>query len=123
LRPKTGSPAAFIIDGGIPGEYDFHSGKTIQGEQESQQQPHLSLGRRLLKSGVALGITALVSYYFGTSGVLVPGGLAFIPLVYVHGYWLPKQGINGWTVELRDKYYALRRIQPPDPPTGEPSGE
>lgn len=85
--------------------------------------PHLSRGRRLLKSGVALGITALVSYYFGTSGVLVPGGLAFIPLVYVHGYWLPKQGINGWTAELRDKYYALRRIQPPDPPTGEPSGE
>jgi len=26
----------------------------------------------------------------------------------IHLWWLPKHGINGWTGEPREKYYALR---------------
>jgi hypothetical protein len=26
----------------------------------------------------------------------------------IHGWWLPKHGVNGFTGEPRDKYYALR---------------
>ncbi len=77
--------------------------------------PYLSLSRRILKSAITLGVTALVSHYFGTKGVLIVGTIALIPLIYVHGIWLPRQGINGWTAEPRDKYYALRGIKPPAP--------
>ena len=31
-----------------------------------------------------------------------------IPVVVVHMWWLPKHGVNGWTGEPKDKYYALR---------------
>ena len=32
--------------------------------------------------------------------------------VYVHAWWLPKHGVNGWTGEPRDKYYELLKIRP-----------
>jgi hypothetical protein len=64
--------------------------------------------RRVLKVVLALAASAVVSYYFGTKGVLVLLSLFLLPLVYVHGYWLPKNGVNGWTAEPREKYYALR---------------
>jgi len=28
--------------------------------------------------------------------------------VFVHVWWLPRHGINGWTGEPKEKYYALR---------------
>lgn len=31
-----------------------------------------------------------------------------LPVIYVHGVWLPRHGVNGWTAEPREKYYALR---------------
>ena len=70
--------------------------------------PFLSVGRRLLKAGIALAATALISYFFGRTGVLIAGGLMTIPLIYVHGFWLPRHGVNGWTGEPRDRYYELR---------------
>ncbi|MBI3235676.1 MAG: hypothetical protein HYZ42_16840 [Bacteroidetes bacterium] len=33
-----------------------------------------------------------------------------VPLIYVHGYYLPKKkGINGWTGEPKSKYYEFRK--------------
>jgi hypothetical protein len=32
-----------------------------------------------------------------------------IGLAVVHGWWLPKHGINGWTGQPREKYLALVR--------------
>ncbi|HVY94661.1 MAG TPA: hypothetical protein VHA14_17990, partial [Bryobacteraceae bacterium] len=63
---------------------------------------------RALKTALALTVTAVVSYYFGRKGVVAMLAVMTIPLVYVHGYWLPKNGVNGWTAEPREKYYALR---------------
>jgi len=35
--------------------------------------------------------------------------LFLIPLVYVHGYVLPRRkGINGWTGEPKSRYYEFR---------------
>jgi hypothetical protein len=32
-----------------------------------------------------------------------------IPLLYIHGYYLPrKKGINGWTGEPKSRYYEFR---------------
>ena len=76
--------------------------------------PKLPLWRRLLKTAVALAVTALISHYFGRTGVVIASGIVLIPLIYVHGIWLPRHGVNGWTGEPRAKYYALRGWPPPE---------
>jgi hypothetical protein len=70
--------------------------------------PRLPVWRRLLKSLVTLIVTAVISYYFGHQGVIIGFGIVMLPLIYVHGIWLPRHGVNGWTGEPREKYYALR---------------
>ena len=75
--------------------------------------PMLTLPRRIAKIALILSITAAVSYFFGRTGVVVAFGIAFLPIVYIHGIWLPKHGVNGWTGEPKAKYYALRGWPPP----------
>jgi len=75
--------------------------------------PFQPMWRRALKIAVALAITAAVSLYFGRKGVLVWFALAVLPIIYVHGIWLPRHGVNGWTGEPKEKYYALRGWPPP----------
>jgi peptidoglycan biosynthesis protein MviN/MurJ (putative lipid II flippase) len=77
--------------------------------------PDKPLWRRLLKSVFTLAISAAISQYFGRTGVLIAIGIALLLLIYVHAIWLPRHGINGWTAEPRDKYYALRGWSPPNP--------
>jgi hypothetical protein len=77
-------------------------------------EPMMPLWRRLMKTAVALAVTALISYLFGRVGVIVAFGVAVAALIYVHGIWLPRHGVNGWTAEPREKYYALRGWPPPD---------
>ena len=77
-------------------------------------EPQQPLWRRLLKIFVALAITALISHYFGRTGVIIAVAIATLPVIYVHGIWLPRHGVNGWTGEPREKYYALRGWPPPD---------
>jgi len=74
--------------------------------------PRLPLLRRVLKVFAALAVTALLSHYFGRTGVLIGIGIAMLPVIYVHGIWLPRHGVNGWTGEPREKYYALRGWTP-----------
>jgi hypothetical protein len=75
--------------------------------------PHMPLSRRLLKTLLLLAITAFISWYFGRRGVLIAFGLAMLPVLYIHGIWLPRHGVNGWTAEPREKYHALRGWPPP----------
>jgi hypothetical protein len=72
------------------------------------------LWRRLLKAFAALAMTAVISHFFGRTGVLVAFGIAALPVIFVHAIWLPRHGISGWTGEPRDKYYALRGWAPPE---------
>ena len=76
--------------------------------------PRMPLYRRVLKTLIALAATALISHYFGRTGVIIAGCVALAPLIYVHGIWLPRHGVNGWTAEPREKYYALRGWPPPE---------
>jgi hypothetical protein len=62
----------------------------------------------------ALATTAIISYYFGRTGVIIGFGIAALPVIYVHGIWLPRYGVNGWSGEPLEKYYALRGWPPPD---------
>jgi hypothetical protein len=77
-------------------------------------EPFAPVWRRVLKAAVTLAITAAVSYYFGRKGVLIALGIAFLPVLYIHAIWLPRHGVNGWTGEPREKYYALRGWPPPE---------
>jgi hypothetical protein len=77
-------------------------------------EPRQPLWRRILKVVVALVATAIISHYFGRIGVIIAFGIAALPVIYVHAIWLPRHGVNGWTGEPRDKYYALRGWRDPD---------
>jgi len=77
-------------------------------------EQRMPLWRRLLKTAVILAITALLSYYFGRTGVVIAMGIALLPVIYIHAIWLPRHGVNGWTGEPKEKYYALRGWTLPD---------
>jgi hypothetical protein len=64
--------------------------------------------RRVLKLFVITGLVALVSSTAGRAWSAGMIGALLVVVVIVHGWWLPKHGINPWTGEPKDKYYALR---------------
>jgi hypothetical protein len=76
-------------------------------------EPQMPLWRRLLKVFAALATTAIISYHFGRTAVIIAFIVATLPVIYIHGVWLPRHGVNGWTGEPREKYYALRGWPPP----------
>ena len=64
--------------------------------------------RRVLKVFVFVGLVVGISSAFGRAWAMGFLGAMIVPLLVIHGWWLPKQGINGWTGEPKDKYYRLR---------------
>ena len=64
--------------------------------------------RKVLKYFVTLSIVLLISYFFSRTVAFICLGLSILPIIYVHGYLLPKRGINGWTGEPKGKYYDFR---------------
>jgi predicted MFS family arabinose efflux permease len=64
--------------------------------------------RRLLKFLLILALTLALSTALGRRwAFLFLGTLGLFALI-IHGWWLPRHGINGWTGEPKEKYYALR---------------
>ena len=64
--------------------------------------------RRLLKFVVILGVTLGISASIGRPWAFGFLGLLGVGVIIIHGWWLPRHGINGWTGEPKEKYYALR---------------
>lgn len=65
--------------------------------------------RRLLKFILFLAFTLLLTATLGRLWAFLFLGLMALFAVFVHGFWLPwRHGINGWTGEPKEKYYALR---------------
>jgi putative Mn2+ efflux pump MntP len=72
-------------------------------------EQHKPRWRRVLKVAVVLAVILALST---TIGRLWAYGVLMLPLLaaaWVHLYWLPKHGINGWTAEPYDKYLELVR--------------
>lgn len=75
-------------------------------------EEHRPKVRRLLKVGLILGLTVMLSYLglrwvaYGLIGLLGLGA------AYIHIWWLPRPGINGWTGEPKEKYYELLGVIP-----------
>ena len=83
---------------------DFYAGHILLGHFEDFKPKW----RRILKVfvGVALFVVAL-----STLGRFWAWVIFVVPVavggVIVHGWWLPKHGIHGWTGEPREKYLEL----------------
>ncbi|MCC5929282.1 MAG: hypothetical protein JJU28_08565 [Cyclobacteriaceae bacterium] len=55
-----------------------------------------------------LVIVCLISVFFGRMAAMILLAISLIPVAVLHLWWLPKNGINGWTAEPRDRYYEFR---------------
>lgn len=88
----------------------FAVGNILFGHFE-EHKPKL---RRLLKVVLVLAITLVLSSVglrWVAYGLL---GLLGVAAAYVHLWWLPNHGINGWTGEPKEKYYELLGVSPRD---------
>src|SRR5437762_14137985 len=71
-------------------------GNIVFGHFEEQTPKFRRIGKYIL----TLIIVCLVSVYLGRTIAMSFIAVFLIPLLYVHGYYLPrKKGINGWTGE------------------------
>ena len=68
--------------------------------------------RRLLKSLVGVAVLVGASVWAGRVWIYALLGLIAAVVLIVHGWWLPRKGVNGWTAEPRDRYYALMGLDP-----------
>jgi hypothetical protein len=84
----------------------FTLGNILMGHFE-EQTPRI---RRVAKYLLFLAIICGTSVLFGRWVSMTVLGAFIIPLLYIHGYYLPrKKGINGWTGEPKSKYYDYRK--------------
>ena len=64
--------------------------------------------RRVAKFVVTIALVVVVGQTLGRVWVYVGLGLLSLAFLYIHGFWLPSKGINGWTAEPKERYYQLR---------------
>ena len=64
--------------------------------------------RRVLKVLVMLGVIRLIAVQFGRPWALLLIAVLVVFALVIHGWWLPRNGINGWTGEPKARYYELR---------------
>lgn len=64
--------------------------------------------RRVAKVFIGCGLGVLISATAGRPWFYVMLGVMLVLVLVVHCWWLPRKGINGWTAEPLEKYYALR---------------
>jgi hypothetical protein len=81
-------------------------GNILMGQFE-EQTPKI---RRVAKYLLTLILVCGISVFLGRTVAMVLLSCFIFPLLYVHGYYLPKKkGINGWTGEPKGKYYEFRK--------------
>ena len=64
--------------------------------------------RRVLKFILYTTVLCLISWFFGRTWFYITLCILSLFVLIVHGWVLPKKGINGWTAEPKEKYYELR---------------
>jgi hypothetical protein len=81
-------------------------GNMVMGHFEEQTPKIRRVGKYLLTILFVCGMSVLL----GRAVSMVVLGSLLLPIIYVHGYYLPKKkGINGWTGEPKSKYYEFRK--------------
>jgi len=64
--------------------------------------------RRIAKMLLVMALGASVSARYGRIWFWTMFVVMALPVIVIHVWWLPRKGINGWTGEPKEKYYALR---------------
>ncbi len=83
----------------------FAVGNIAMGHFE-EQTPKI---RRVGKYVLILLLICGLSVSFGRAVSMITLSAFVLPLLYIHGYYLPKKkGINGWSGEPKSKYYEFR---------------
>ena len=77
---------------------------------------HRPRWRRLLKSLIGVAMVVGTTAWAGRGWMFALLGVIAIGVLVVHGWWLPRNGVNGWTAEPRDRYYALLGLDPDGKP-------
>jgi hypothetical protein len=81
-------------------------GNILMGHFEERTPKFRRVGKYLLTVIIVCGM----SVYFGRWVSMIFLASFIIPILYIHGYYLPKKkGINGWTGEPKSKYYDFRK--------------
>ena len=75
-------------------------------------EEHRPRWRRLLKSLLLVVIMVGTTAWAGRVWMFVVLGVIAVGVLIIHAWWLPRQGVNGWTAEPRDRYYALVGLDP-----------
>lgn len=81
----------------------FAVGSVLFGHFE-EHKPKL---RRLLKVAVVLAVVVGLAATVGRVWAYTVLAIPLIGAAVIHLWWLPKNGINGWTGEPKDKYLEL----------------
>ena len=79
-------------------------------------EEHRPRWRRLLKSVLLVAAVVGITAWWGRGWMFVFLCVGSLAVLAIHGWWLPRRGVNGWTAEPRDRYYALLGLDP----TGKP---
>ena len=79
-------------------------------------EEHRPRWRRLRKSLLLVAAIVGTTARAGRAWMFVFLGVIAVGVPIVHAWWLPRQGINGWTAEPRDRYYALVGLDPAGKP-------
>jgi hypothetical protein len=64
--------------------------------------------RKVAKVFLSIGLTILITETLGRLWFYVLLAAMSSAVLLIHAWWLPKHGINGWTAEPKEKYYAFR---------------
>lgn len=84
----------------------FAIGNMVMGQFEERTPKIWRVGKYLLMLLLICGLSII----FGRLVSMIVLGTFFLPMLYVHVYYLPnKKGINGWTGEPKSKYYEFRK--------------
>lgn len=64
--------------------------------------------RRLTKTFLGAALSVSISALAGREWFYMFVAAMLVAVAVIHGWWLPRRGINGWTAEPRERYLALR---------------
>jgi len=82
----------------------FALGNILMGHFEEQTSKIRRVGKYIL----TILLVCFISIYFDRKVSMIFLSSFIVPLLYVHGYYLPKKkGINGWRGEPKGKYYEF----------------
>lgn len=74
-------------------------------------EEHKPKWKRVLKVVLTTVIFVSLSAALGRAWAFGFLALPLLGAAVIHLWWLPRNGVNGWTAEPRDKYYELIKVR------------